>query len=459
MSNTLRIELIANAAATARDLKQVAAAMNQVADAQKRLNASGGGGTASAGPIGGSPSGSGRGRAAATPGSRGPFTNLWNLNNQMGIPNRGTLAQAQQANLVHAQSVAQTRVNKIMGIGVPSPAFSAPKGTASFGQRLNTFIRSTRFGGGGAGGLSPLVGRAMDLFGGGGIGGAAGAAGAAIMGLAAACKIASDRLMDLAGARNFGGGSVASANKAARIGSIVGMSGTDMGQMAQSVMGNIADGGTAATYAMRYGVRAVPGMGDSSNKMDRFLNLVKGIAEDPNEEMARRTAQGLGMEQFLGLRDLSPETRQRIFKKMKDGPNQDDVKVAAEFNAQLKLIGDSFKNIAVKFAKPFIDILSSILGFISRIVDFVADNWNGGKHAMQPPQVARAIEEAEKSQKSAIDRNTDALNENTNAVKLQAGVHGGGERARNAVPAAWSNIEHQRRYMKAQAAAMGAFAF
>jgi hypothetical protein len=431
MSQTLKIELIAPAAQVARDLRQVAQAMNQVAVAQGRV-----GGRTNAPPI---------------LGGNGPFTRLHHLNTQLGNPNSMSLAQAQHMNMQLSQQRAQAQVNRAMG--VPAP----------FGQRLNTWIRSTRFGNG----VSPLVGRTADLMGGGaqGMGAAAGVAAAAIVGMAMAAKQARDYLTGLAGARNIAGGSFGSAAAATRIGAAVGLTGGQVGQMARSTIESIAQGGTAATYAMQYGVRAVPGMGDPSNKMDRFIRLVQGIANDPNEERARRAAQSLGIEEMLSLRDLTPETRAKVFKNMRQVATKEDAQAAAEFNAQLGLVGDSFQRIAQKLGTPVLRIAAAGLERIANALDWMAENARAVQAFVFGP-IMQLVElltgrkaDTSSNKRNPIDENTDALNENTRALNGIRETFGGGDRARNAVPGAWQGKQFQERYMKQQAAAMGAFSF
>lgn len=433
MANTLRIELIAPAAQVAANLKQVAGAMNQVATAQGRL----GGGSRSA------------------PGAVGPFTRLHSLNNQLGIPNTMSLAQAQHANMALAHQRAQAQVNRANG--VPAP----------FAQRLNTFVRSTRFGGSG---VMPLVGRSADLLGvgsGGGASAAFAAAAAAIVGLAVAAKQARDTLTTLAGINNVAGGGIGSAGQASRIGAAIGLSGSQIGGMARSTIEGISNGGPGAAYANGYGVRAVPGMGDPSNKLDRFIRLISGIANDPNEERARRAAQSLGMEDFLNLRNLSPETRSKVLGRMKGGADKRDVQAAAEFNAQIGLIGDSFSRIVTKIGTPVLRVAAVALEKVADAFDYLAKNADMVGAVILGPliQLAELLTGRKASAtsgqgKSPVDRNTDAINENTRALNNSREFFGnGGPNSRGAAPQAWRSKEFFDRYAKGQARAMGAFSW
>jgi hypothetical protein len=434
MSQTLKIELIAPAAQLARDLRQMATAMNQVAAANRSMG--GGGGS----------------RTPAIPGANGPFTRLYQLNNQLGAPNRMTLAQAQQANMALAQQRAQAQVNRAMG--VPAP----------FGQRLNNFVRSTRFGNG----VSPLIGRTADLLGGGSgpVSAAVGVAAAAVIGLAMAAKQARETLTSLAGMRGVAGGSIASASAATRLGAAIGLQGGDVAAMARSTMSNIASGGAASTYAAGYGVRSVTGMGDPANKIDRFIRLIEGVANDPNEERAQRAAQALGVEEFLKLRDLTPETREKVFQRMKGGASKLDAQAAAEFNAQLGMVGDSFQRIATKLGTPVLRVAAAALEKIADAFDYIAENAEAVKAAVLGP-ILQIVEllvglkgNSNKAKKdNPIDRNTDAVNENTRALNGVRETFGGGDRARSGPLKAWSSREFQDRYMKAQAGAMGAFSW
>lgn len=361
-----------------------------------------------------------------------------------------SLAQAQQANMALAQQRAQSQVNRAMG--VPAP----------FAQRFSTFVRSTRFGNS----VSPLVGRSIDLLGGGQSGGAAvGVAAAALIGMALAAKQARDNLLGLAGIGNTAGGSLGSASTASRIGAAVGLSGNQVASAARSVIEGIANGGPSANYAAQYGVRAVPGMGDPSNKIDRFIQLIKGIANDPNEERARRAAQSLGMEEFLNLRNLSPETRAKVLKNVKP-PSKADVQAAAEFNAQIGIIGDSFQRIVTRIGNPVLRVAAAVIDKIADSMDYLAENAHIVQAFVLGPLLdlvelvtGRKIDRSGGSNntKSPIDRNTDAVNENTKALNNAREVFGGGDRARSAVPQAWRSRQFQDRYMRAQAAAMGAF--
>ncbi len=508
MAQSLRIELLSN---TEKVAKQIAELNKQLEKLQK-LDQDGKGTvqalSAATSSSSGSSVGSSRsaGRRPPIAAIQGPFQRMNRINSQLGQHPSFAPAYAQQQDALLAQSRAQAQVNRALGVQKP------------FDQRLMNFIRSTRFG---AGGFSPLVGQTMDLLGiggkaaGGAGAGGAGAAGAglarlagpiglailAFQGVSKAAQMfgkqleeARQRMMEYASIQNTAGGRPSSSIQAARIAMAIGEDPGSVGAQARSIIDGIAGGGPAATYANRYGVRSVPGMGDPSNKMDRFMRLIQGIANDPSEENARRAAQSLGMEQYLNLRQLSQSQRNRLFSG-KNGSASEGSSAAVQMNFELSEIQTGFKRLMDSITVPFMKLTTRVLEPISVLVDRISSSklpTNVGSVLQvldklsvmfdkitqgsfnRANQITKVFEfldsiisrilkglgiQDEDKQKSSIDRNTDAVNENTRALNGGRETFGGGDRARSAVPSAWQGKDFQDKYMRAQARAMGAFSW
>jgi Sec-independent protein translocase protein TatA len=356
-------------------------------------------------------------------------------------------------------------------------------------------------------GASSAGGAAGAAAGGAAAGGAAGAlaiAGAALIvvavfkGLAEAAKAAREALTEFQSARWATNATPGELGRASNLAHGMGMSVTEVAGMARQFNDIIAQGGYAQGLANSKGIFSSPNAWDRSTQADmrNFLRAAEYIVS-ASEKDAIRFAKLTGTESLLGLRDLSPDVQKQVLKSAGD-ISKEDIRAAADFNAQLGLLRAQFQKLVIAIGAPVLKWASEVVGdlssalrdliggpegvrsFISTWLEvtpiFAIIKWSVKGLAWLASGLAKAIEwlrkqiadfvrrfnpewadriEGKKDAKSATDRNTDAINENTRALNNAREMFGGGQRARSAVPAAWrwQNLDQA---MHAQAARMGA---
>ncbi len=375
-------------------------------------------------------------RAAA-----GPWSRLLQMHQQYAA----ALQSGDQLRIMDAQyrlAVATKAVQRAQGVINPQN---------SMGQALKNLIFSTRVGAG-AGGLSvaPLVGRLLQFASHGGPAGMAAAAVImAVTALASAAHKAAEFLNEVASARYVGGGTAAETGQAAAIGAAVGMSPGDMARAARQLADRLATDASAMALAGQHGIRDPLGNNPISgglNKMRNLLKTIDAIANMTSEADAMRLARATGLESFLGLRDLSSETRRQVMAATAEMFGKDQQQAAAEYRAQTGLLALEMNKLLIGLTPAVKDVadlareLGPLVGLIMKL-----------SLATMPliwlfrilAAAVRALKAAwdkltgndkgtkKDGLKDAVDDNTDALNAATSTMRQ---IFGGGDRARGALP-------------------------
>lgn len=328
------------------------------------------------------------------------------------------------------------------------------RGGPGFGSRLNTFVRSTRFGNQG---LSPLVGRALDLFGG------RLAAFAGPIALAAAAVTAFTKvIMDgAAGLQAASTARILSGGTAGQIASLQGMGiGADqIAAQAQALREAMVGGGLAAGMGQQLGLGiALPrGMG-KTNEAEDLQKFIEGVSKMERAEDRLRAAQLLNQEAILP----QIEAYRRNAKAMKaDGDARAKIAsmgatdAADDLGNALGRIKDNANLAAQNLSGPFLKSLTAISNAtadgmraladpkyadganVSKAVDKAMDAMRKAKSTalLGPKTLDGSIM---KAKDAALDANTKALNRVTAA--FGDGAFGGGARARGALPAKYNGF-------------------
>lgn len=399
----------------------------------------------------------------------GPFERLAKAREALAKATTAGMTGDRMRDLGYAQSQAQKRVDKITG-GSSSP---------DFGSRFATLIKSSRFGGGGSGGgMMPLVGKAMDLFGG------AGASEALLSNpytaAAAAAIAAAKAIYEMTAAAAEAGRAFsasrfatgATSGEAAKLAVYSSAFGADFGGMAKTLNERITTDPTARAFGSRLGVYNVAGPYGKVDTAGQLLKAVEGLRAITNREERIRVAQTLGIEGALPLTQVSKgtlanlkgdaATTERIM-------NPDFERKSAEFMAAqarvkggwdamtaalgenfMPMITDLMNNIAdieygwAAFAKGdlkgafghYKNTLKSGFGFTNKLGDMsnpVKGAFDfGGKARDQWDNKGGA--EADSGDSSEMNSNTEQLKKVGLALAALTEIIGGGDRARTALP-------------------------
>ena len=307
----------------------------------------------------------------------------------------------------------------------------------SFEKKLDTFIRSTRFG---AGGASPLVGRTLDVLGLGKMGGVAMAAVSAIGLMAQAAIQGAQSLNRLAEMRWGTGASAGDAARMERVAAGLGVDPKELASGARGLAGSLASDPFAMMAGAKAGVSNPLGntpLGNL-NQMSDYLKMSRFIAMNPNEAEAVRAARATGMENILPLRDLDPQEREKRLNDAEGAASKDAIRRAARARAMMGDIG-----LAWERTKRAVFDAATLQGGGGLMP---GSRGNGGPIGTDP--------EAERSRR-AVEANTEALNAMATTMR---GMRGGGDRSRGALPKGFSGAyAEQNGIWDGQARALGAF--
>ena len=341
---------------------------------------------------------------------------------------------------VYNRAIAQQRAQSRAQSAVSPPQ------SAGFGQNLASLLLRSRYGQG----AMPLGMDIARLFGGnvsgaaGAGGGSAGATGAviaiaaalvAIKAFVAGIKVATEHLRALAQAFVMGGGPISAAQGAMRLGQFAG------GDVAEMVRGR---SGWARGYGMAAGVSPFAGneMFDplGANKAAiKLAEKIGQIADTKGTEAAIAFAHRAGVAPLGKLALLDRGTRERLIGSEKGATGMESLRAGAKMDAELAIFLTELKKLAVNLLTPALEKFNLILGGVNWVVAMVnkgidtmlgwlKDLWDWLAGHIPGLKGGR-------SGKSKTDQNTDALNDNTNALRDAMGVFGGGKRAQGAVPA------------------------
>lgn len=326
-----------------------------------------------------------------------------------------------QAKLVRAQQAAQRQSNLLN-----------PQGT-SFGQRLQNWAYSTRFGSG----ASPLVGRTLDLFGMGKLAGPIGIVTTALFGLAEAAKFSMGRLREIGTLQGIGGGSVAQTNASRELAAAAGISAEDFLGQARQAQTGYYDDPVKGRILRRRGYKS-PGYGPnrSTNAAESYNKVVRDILMDTNRDRALRDLQDLGLDglqPFIGDRNFTDRLG-----RSNNGLSRESINAGARFKTGWDLAMQSIQD---QWAAKGIQML-----------------WD---HQGLGPGFFNPSNGGSKGSSSGNDVQIQTLREIRDGVWAivngQREFKGAGQGLRKAIPSAWQWFEDQDTEVRRQANALGAF--
>lgn len=332
----------------------------------------------------------------------------------------------------------------------------------SFGSRLSTAVRSTRFG---MGGVSPLVGRSLDVLG-------MGEAAAPIAGLigafgtlAAVTRMAAEHLNELGSAARLGGGGAGDVGAATRFG----FRGPDA---ANAFRARLQDP-MAQMFASRLGVPITPPEPfGTTNNTALLRTAAEGLSKITSGEERLRTARVLGLTDALRYIDVSArlgrvlDEQARIEKTLADPVY---TRSANELSVASEAVSSSWAHLATALGQPFIDTAAEAATRLASATDGLA-KWaqtqfgdagtsagikksffGGGPmgelERMLGIDTSKSIWDhlgltgggASGAAGSETADNTNALRDLNHTFKTAlTGQTGGGPRARSIIPPAWT---------------------
>jgi hypothetical protein len=335
----------------------------------------------------------------------------------------------------------------------------------SFLSKLAGVISSSRFSmGGGGASLMPLVGKTLDLLGTG--------VTTAVGGLAILAKIATDAAESLTQFRQSmltSGGTSGETAQLGGIGRIAGIS--DPAALSRSLADALKDNGAGTLAGARLGVHDYGN--ELSGPADKAKNLLKiadmiGDRNKTTDEEAIRLARALHVEQLLIYRDVSRTTKLQGAQASLTNAGAhggEATKQAAEFNAQMGILGTQFDTLATNVGSSLLPVFTDTIALVNDFVKPLSDLYTAMKplvdltQKLSIPSMLKNIIDGIRNglgadnENAARDRHTDAMNRHADA--LTNGTRGGGERARGAIPSAWGGGNAPN--WSGSAAALGAF--
>lgn len=266
---------------------------------------------------------------------------------------------------------------------------------------------ATMMGGAGAGAAGGVAALANP------IGIAAAAIAAFAIGVAKATVVLNDM------ARNWvsNGGSFGQSQSAARIAALTGVD-------ASSFSGNLP--GTAAAA----GINPIGGPFGDMNYSEKLRKAARFVARARSLDDARRRAAMVGSPELANTYLLRPD--QQKWMQKQGMQNEGEAKRAAQLMADLQIAWANFSTVFVKLATPFVATLSNIGRTFAWLMDKIEAfaDWIRNKLGLGGNEGGK---------KSPLDRNTEATDQLTRAMKDVRETLGGGPRAQGALPGKFRN--------------------
>lgn len=219
-------------------------------------------------------------------------------------------------------------------------------------------------------------------------------------------------------------------------------------------------GGTAAVAGQLRGIQAAlnldpssiqnaanaqPGMGRT---LVHKLRILRGMK---NDELAAYFARAHGLQDFMGVRDLSEKDfRKAMNEQLNVTP--DKRKSIAEFNAALGGLKKTFDDLALGLS-PFIRGLTNFLKMITAIVNFIRRTFEDSVIGKIYGMIDKLSQNSDDMKDAARD-----FREGVDKFTEKTGTFGGGNRGNNPIPRSWTWWNYQDQLIGA-ADAMGAFEF
>jgi hypothetical protein len=335
-------------------------------------------------------------------------------------------------------------------------------------------IMTTRIGGG-SGGLdfAPLVGRtvkAISAMGPAGVAAAAalgiatGAVGAFAVGLRATNGIIIGRFNDKVAMGGSSGAARAAAN----------MIGADPVQLAQSIRAAVGDGGFGTAAGIQAGIPMINGPRGNMDYGKLVTKAMSYVAGSGSFDQARRRAEDLGAGQLAESYFMTPAQRKRIAGGGAE-MSEEDMRTLVQIKIAFADLMSAGKQLLVDVFGPFVEAFGNIsevatgLGLtsqhareLSKALAVVIMPFSGivrmlnaffgwitkwaaefSEFARDPLNAKKAVKfvnalKGASSVENALNRNTEALNQNTRAVD---GSYGGGQRFGSGTPGRFSGSQ------------------
>ncbi len=237
----------------------------------------------------------------------------------------------------------------------------------AFGKKLDTFIKSSRFG---VGGVQPLVGATADLLGEGAeAAGPIGVFSAAAMEATRAIKDWTDKVQGSVTAfSSLQHQTGATGAETGQIKALAGALQTDPSQLAgiAAGLGPLASGGGFGTLAaMKVGLSPYPAPYAHLDQGADLLKLIKYLKNDKSESDALMVSRQLGAESLMPVRDMLPDTYNTLMASAKQDSGVYDKKArqdAADYmasQARLTTATDRLKESIDKAVAPWLTHLQN----------------------------------------------------------------------------------------------------
>lgn len=350
----------------------------------------------------------------------------------------------------------QWLMGQIGQASAPAPAARVPRPRIppTFGQQFMRALNTSRFSFGANGfSMMPLIGQTLRAF-----GSAAGPIGLTVTAIGALAKAAWDgakRINELNAERWGAGGTFKDAEVARKVAASLGLDAKDLMGGAHGLAGKLGSDSYAMMFGMKAGVSNPLGGTPfgNANELRDYIKAARAIATTPNDVEAIRMARALGMENILPMRELPMDEIKKRFSNAEGGFNSADAKRAAE--AQ-KRYGD----FQLGWEKGKGEAFNSFMGKSK-------DNPFGGPASTNADFFRGKTGDLKKLSDSirAQDEQSKAVRDNTAALESHAmvlknlGLHGGGERARGAIPRGLlGSMPYQQNEALRQGLRLGAFA-
>lgn len=288
----------------------------------------------------------------------------------------------------------------------------------SFGQKLNSWGRSTRVG---AGGAMPLLGQSLDLVGLGAMAGPIGIATTAIVAMGKAAMFASEYLHNMQVDQVAFGGKQAE-KRAASVGFGAGASPEELKKLGKAAQAATYDGSNAGAKLRQFGM-SNPGFGANRNPDVAAVGVeaLKALRAMPEKERLR-TMQDLGAEAFGPLLNKPKEVQDRAMSGRMGDPAHRAAKAlpwVGDWLTEPHKVG-SLQWTLQKLGKMAL----GPIGYTIPDESYGASL--GGPNGQQKQE----------EQTSALNANTQALVKMATLMERQ--IFGGGAQAQGAIPKHWN---------------------
>jgi len=317
---------------------------------------------------------------------------------------------------------------------------------ADFNTILKSFLRTTRYG---SGGVFPLIGRTLDLF---GLGGSM-AANAALFAAPMLMRMAGEggrSFADISRGMAAAGGTAAQTGFAQGIGGAVGMDAGGMAGAAQQFGESLRGGGYGAAF---FRSRGIVDFGyRTTNKMENLIKALSELSKISDKSQQMMVAQSAGLTQFLPLLQASPAARRfAMDSAARYAGDEQQIRAARDYEAVKSGWSSYFDSLSRKafdkFGRPVTDwsmgwsnlLSGDIRGAANRGLHnanaYARLTWYPFGHWIDK-KIDSLIPEGG-ANANANERHTEAINANTRALKEQREQLKGGAMAGGAVPSGW----------------------